>query len=83
VCPRAGLDAVGKRNESVLHRSFRESNPSRLAHSSVTILTKLHRLSGDEIKEDEMGGAVARMTDKRSAYILVGRPEEKVLLGHI
>jgi hypothetical protein len=34
----------------------------------------------DQVKEDEMGGDVARLGEKRSAYrVLVGKPERKRL----
>jgi hypothetical protein len=37
-----------------------------------------------QVKEDEMGRALARMGEKRNAYrILVGKPEGKRLLGSI
>jgi len=44
VDPRAGLDAVAKRIES-LHRTCQESNPGRPVSSLVTVLTELNRLS--------------------------------------
>jgi hypothetical protein len=36
----------------------------------------------DQIKEDEMGGALGRMGEMRNTYkILFGKPEEKRTLG--
>jgi hypothetical protein len=43
------------------------------------LFSKLYK--GDQLREDEMGGHVARMGQVRNSYILIEKPERKRILG--